>query len=493
MAEQFILALDQGTTSSRAIVFDRAGRVVATAQREFRQIYPRPGWVEHDPEEIWSSQHAVIGEVLDKAGAGPARVAAIGIANQRETTVLWDRATGRPLANAIVWQDRRTAGLCEQLRAAGCEPMVTGRTGLRLDPYFSGTKLRWLLDETPGARALAAAGRLAFGTIDSWLIWQLSGGAVHATDVSNASRTLLFNLRTRDWDDELLGLLEIPRGVLPEVRDSSGVLCRTADGIPVAGVAGDQQSALFGQGCHRPGLAKNTYGTGCFLLMNTGMEPVVSRHNLLATVAWRIGGATTYALEGSVFVAGALVQWLRDELGIIASAAEVEQVARTVPDSGGLVLVPAFTGLGAPHWDPRARGLAIGLTRGVNRAHFCRAALEAIAHQSADMLDAMAGDLGRPAAGLRVDGGATRNDLLMQLQADLAGVPVWRPANVESTAFGAAALAGLAVGFWAGPDELPLGGRGDAVFEPRLAPAEIARMRRAWRRAVARAGGWAED
>lgn len=491
MERRFVLSLDQGTTSSRAIVFNAAGQIVAGSQREFRQVYPQPGWVEHDPEEIWSSQHAVMGEALEGAGIGPAQVAAIGIANQRETTLLWDRESGRPVANAIVWQDRRTAPLCEQLREAGHEPTFVERTGLRLDPYFSGTKLRWLLDEVPGARARAMAGGLAFGTVDTWLMWRLSDGRVHATDASNASRTLLFNLRGGDWDDELLALLDIPRAVLPELRDSSGMFCESADGIPVAGVAGDQQAALFGQGCHRPGMAKNTYGTGCFLLMNTGPEVVASHHQLLSTVAWRIGGETSYALEGSVFVAGAVVQWLRDELGIIETAEEAERLARTVPDNGGLVLVPAFAGLGAPHWDPHARGLAIGLTRGVNRGHFCRAALEAIAQQSTDLLEAMAGDLGRPPVELRVDGGASRNDLLMQMQADLSGVPVLRPANVESTAFGAAALAGLAVGFWGSLEELPCGGGPEAVFRPGPGDAATEKARTEWRRAVERAKGWA--
>jgi len=492
MAERFVLSIDQGTTSSRAIVFDRGGQVVASSQREFRQIYPQPGWVEHDAEEIWSSQHAVMGDALERAGIGPGEVAAIGIANQRETTVLWERETGRPVANAIVWQDRRTAAICEKLRELGHEPMIKERTGLRLDPYFSGTKLRWLLDELPGVRERAEAGELAFGTVDSWLLWKLSGGEVHATDASNASRTLLFNLRTGDWDGDLLGLLEIPREVLPEVKDSSGLICESADGIPVAGVAGDQQAALFGQGCHRSGMAKNTYGTGCFLLMNTGADVVESENHLLSTVAWRIGGETTYALEGSVFVAGAVVQWLRDELGIIKNAEEVESLARSVPDNGGLVLVPAFTGLGAPHWDPHARGLAIGLTRGVNRGHFCRAALEAIAQQSTDLLEAMAGDLGRAPIELRVDGGATRNDLLMQMQADLSGVPVLRPANVESTAFGAAALAGLAVGFWDGIDALPSGGGSEMVFRPVAKKEDVEQARAEWQRAVERAKGWEE-
>jgi len=489
--KKFILSLDQGTTSSRSILFDPEGRVVASARKEFRQFYPKAGWVEHDAEEIWASQHETMRGVMDRAGVGPGAVAAVGIANQRETTVLWERKTGRPVARAIVWQDRRTAEFCEELRTAGHEERIAELTGLRLDPYFSATKLRWLLDHVPDARARAEGGELAFGTIDTWLIWKLTGGAVHATDASNASRTLLFNLETGDWDDELLETFGIPRAVLPEVRDSSGAFGETAEGIPIAGVAGDQQAALFGQGCFQTGMAKNTYGTGCFLLMNTGGEVVRSKHKLLSTVAWRIGGETTYALEGSVFVAGALVQWLRDELGLIQTAAEVEKLARSVPDNGGMVLVPAFTGLGAPHWDPHARGLAIGLTRGVNRAHFCRAALEAIAHQSADLLEAMAADLGRPPVEIRVDGGAAANDFLMQLQADISRLPVVRPANIESTAFGAAALTGLATGFWNSLDDLAGLTRIESTFRPRTDSEEISRLRRDWRRALSRSTRWA--
>jgi glycerol kinase len=494
-----VLALDQGTTSSRAIVFDESGSAVATAQRELQQIFPRPGWVEHDPREIWDSQLAVAREALARAGLAARDVAAIGITNQRETTVVWDRATGLPVANAIVWQDRRTAGACDRLKREGREPLFRDKTGLVLDPYFSGTKLAWILDHVPGARDAANAagtGRLAFGTVDSWLIWNLTGG-LHATDVTNASRTLLWDLHTGDWSDELLGLLDIPRGLLPAVRSSSEVYGETLPGllgvpIPIAGVAGDQQAALFGQACLTPGMVKNTYGTGCFLLMNTGDRPVRSGNELLTTPAWRIGGRTDYALEGSVFVAGAVVQWLRDGLGLIRSAAEVEALAASVPDSGGVVLVPAFTGLGAPHWDPYARGTLVGITRGTTAAHIARAALEGIAFQVCDVLAAMAADSGVPIAELRVDGGAAANDLLMQLQADLAGVPVVRPRVQETTALGAACLAGLAVGVWKDTGEIAARWQVDRRFEPQLDPAAAAGRRERWSRAVERAKGWEE-
>ena len=497
-----VLALDQGTTSSRAIVFDESGSAVAMAQREFQQIFPRPGWVEHDPREIWDSQLAVAREALARAGLAARDVAAIGITNQRETTVVWDRATGMPVANAIVWQDRRTAGACDRLKREGREPLFRDQTGLVLDPYFSGTKLAWILDHVPGARDAANAanaagtGRLAFGTVDSWLLWNLTGG-LHATDVTNASRTLLWDLHAGDWSDELLGLLDIPRGLLPAVRSSSEVYGETLPGllgvpIPIAGVAGDQQAALFGQACLAPGMVKNTYGTGCFLLMNTGDRPVRSGNELLTTPAWRIGGRTDYALEGSVFVAGAVVQWLRDGLGLIRSAAEVEALAASVPDSGGVVLVPAFTGLGAPHWDPYARGTLVGITRGTNAGHLARAALEGIAFQVCDVLAAMAADSGVPVAELRVDGGAAANDLLMQLQADLAGVPVVRPRVQETTALGAAYLAGLAVGVWKDTGEIAARWQVDHRFEPRLDPAAAAGRRELWSRAVERAKGWEE-
>src|SRR5437660_5866676 len=418
----FVLALDQGTTSSRAIVFDRDGSIRASAQQEFRQIFPQPGWVEHDPTDIWATQSGVMHEALAKPSGGARDIAAIGITNQRETTVVWERASGRPIANAIVWQDRRTASLCDELRAAGKGPMIAAKTGLVIDAYFSGTKLKWLLDHVPTARARAANGELAFGTIDSWLIWQLSDGRVHAADASNASRTMLFNIHTGDWDDELLRLLDIPREVLPFVVSSSGIAAETTlEGItvPVAGIAGDQQAALFGQACLDRGLAKNTYGTGCFLLLNTGNTAVASRNNLVTTVAWRREGQLTYALEGSVFIAGAVVQWLRDGLEIIRSASEIEALASSVPDNGGVYMVPAFAGLGAPHWDAYARGAIFGLTRGATGAHLARAALESIAFQSAEVLRAMEADASLRLSELRVDGGAAANDLLMQIQADL--------------------------------------------------------------------------
>jgi glycerol kinase len=490
-----ILALDQGTTSSRAIVFDHAGAAVAVAQKEFRQIYPRPGWVEHDPEEIWQSQREVAAEALARARLEARDIAAVGVTNQRETVVVWDRESGRPLGNAIVWQDRRTADDCARLRREGVEPLVAERTGLRLDPYFSGTKLRWILENVPGARAKAEAGKLLFGTIDTWLLWRLTGGAAHATDASNASRTLLFDLRRGDWDEELLRILGVPRAMLPEVRSSSEVFGRVADGLPgagapIAGMAGDQQAALFGQACFRPGMAKNTCGTGCFLLMHTGEEPVVSRNNLLTTVAWRVKGKTEYALEGSVFIGGAVVQWLRDELKLVRDARELDELASSVPDAGGLFLVPAFSGLGAPHWDPYARGVAVGITRGTNRAHFCRAALESIAFQSADLITCMERDAGIPLRELRVDGGASRSAPLLQIQADLLSAPVVRPRNVETTAMGAAYLAGLAVGFWADREEIARNWAADAIVRSSADPARIAARRAEWCRAVERAKGW---
>ena len=488
-----VLALDQGTTSSRAIVFDPSGAQVATAQKEFRQIFPQPGWVEHDPQEIWESQLAVAREALERAGLAARDLAALGITNQRETVVVWDRETGLPLTNAIVWQDRRTAGLCDRLKSEGREPLFRERTGLVLDPYFSGTKLAWILDNVPTVRE--SAGRLAFGTVDSWLIWNLTGGALHATDVTNASRTLLWDLHTGEWSDEILRILDIPREILPAVRSSSEVYAETLPGllgapVAIAGVAGDQQAALFGQACLRPGMVKNTYGTGCFLLMNTGGAPVASRHELLTTPAWRIGDSTTYALEGSVFVAGAVVQWLRDGLGLIRSAADVEALAASVPDSGGVVLVPAFTGLGAPHWDPYARGALVGITRGTTAGHLARAALEGIAFQVADVLAAMEADSGVPVAELRVDGGAAVNDLLMQLQADLARVPVVRPRVQETTALGAAYLAGLATGVWKDTNDIAAHWQVERTFEPALDRGRAADLRTRWSRAVERAKGW---
>jgi glycerol kinase len=442
-----ILALDQGTTSSRAIVFGHDGSILALAQQEFRQIFPQPGWVEHDANEIWQSQLETARAALAKAGLTAKDIAGIGITNQRETTVIWDRKTGEPIHNAIVWQDRRTAEFCDGLKSAGHEQLVQERAGLVIDAYFSGSKVRWLLDHVPGARDRAERGELAFGTIDSWLVWKLTGGARHIIDASNASRTMLYNLRG-DWDNELLQVLDIPRALLPEVRSSSEVYGETTlfgSPIQIAGIAGDQQAALFGQNCFERGLAKNTYGTGCFMLMNIGTEPQLSRHKLLTTVAWKLGSQTEYALEGSVFIGGAAVQWLRDGLGIIKTAADVEQLAATVPNSGGVYLVPAFAGLGAPYWDQYARGIIAGITRGTNAAHVARAALEGIAFQVADVLEVMKQDSGIPMNGLRVDGGASANNLLMQFQADILQVPVVRPKVIETTALGAAFLAGLAV------------------------------------------------
>jgi glycerol kinase len=490
---KYILALDQGTTSSRAILVDHGGAIKALAQKEFRQIFPQPGWVEHDPNEIWSTQIGVATEAIANAGLQTADIAAIGVTNQRETTVVWDRATGEPIANAIVWQDRRTAALCDQLRADGLAPLIQQKTGLVVDAYFSGSKVRWILDHVPGARQRAEAGELAFGTVDTWLLWKLTAGRCHITDPSNASRTMLFNLRTGGWDDELLGFLGVPRAVLPSVRGSSEVYAETAGvlaGIPLAGIAGDQQAALFGQVCAQPGMVKNTYGTGCFLLMNTGAEPMVSKNNLLTTVAWRIGGRTEYALEGSIFIAGAVVQWLRDGLGIIRSSAEVEALAARVPDTGGVYLVPAFAGLGAPHWDPYARGIIAGLTRGTTAAHIARAALEGIAHQVADVLSAMEADARIKLKELRVDGGAAANDLLLQFQADLLGVPVVRPRLAETTALGAAYLAGLAVGFWKEPGEIAAQWTADKKFLPAMTAGRREELRAGWAKALARARAW---
>ena len=493
-----ILALDQGTTSSRAIVFDRSGRALATAQQEFRQIFPQPGWVEHDAEEIFATQRDTAARALAAAALVPGQLAGIGITNQRETTVVWERASGKPIANAIVWQDRRTASACDALREAGHEPLFRNRTGLVLDAYFSGTKLAWLLDNVPGARARAERGELAFGTVDSWLTWKLSGGSAHVTDVSNASRTLLFNIHTLDWDEELLALLRVPRSVLPQVISSSGIAATTRvaglpDGTPISGMAGDQQAALFGQACHAPGLAKNTYGTGCFLLMNTGQKVPASANQLLSTVAWRRSGRTHYALEGSVFIAGAAVQWLRDGLGIIRNAADVEALAASVPDTGDVHFVPALSGLGAPHWDPHARGTIVGITRGTTRAHLARAALEAIAFQSADLLEAMQKGAATPLAELRVDGGASANALLMQFQADILGVPVVRPKVTETTALGAAYLAGLATGVWKDEAEIANLWEKDRVFEPRMSRDEAEARIVRWRRAVERSRRWASD
>ncbi|HEV8058471.1 MAG TPA: glycerol kinase GlpK [Gemmataceae bacterium] len=492
-----ILALDQGTTSSRAILFDRRGRIQAVCQQEFQQIFPKAGWVEHDAQEIWDSQKAVAQEVLKKGGLKAADVAAIGITNQRETTILWDRKTGLPIHNAIVWQDRRTASFCDSLKKAGHEELVQQKTGLVIDAYFSGSKLRWLLDNVAGARAKADRGELAFGTVDSWLIWKLTNGAVHVTDASNASRTMLFNIHTGLWDDELLRLVNVPRSVLPEVKSSSAVVGEsTADlfggPIKIAGDAGDQQAALFGQTCFAEGLAKNTYGTGCFMLMNVGDKAPVSRHKLLATVAWNVQGRTEYALEGSVFIGGAVVQWLRDGLGLVKSAADIESLAASVPDPGGVYIVPAFAGLGAPHWDQYARGTITGITRGTTAAHFARAGLESIAYQVADILDIMQNDASVHIRELRVDGGACANNLLMQFQADLLRVPVVRPKVTETTALGAAYLAGLAVGFWKNKDDLKANWEIDRTFEPKLSEDEVIHRRQRWREALRRARDWEE-
>jgi glycerol kinase len=490
---QYVLAIDQGTTSSRAILFDRAGSISGVAQKEFRQIFPQPGWVEHDPDEILASQFAMVNQVLREKSLQVKDIAAIGITNQRETTVVWDRSTGRPIANAIVWQDRRTASFCDELKASGKAERIQSKTGLVVDAYFSGTKLRWLLDNVPGARERADRGELAFGTIDSWLIWHLTGGQVHVTDPSNASRTLLFNLVTGDWDDELLQWFNIPRSVLPQIRSSSEIYGATDGssvpaGIPIAGIAGDQQAALFGQNCYSHGMAKNTYGTGCFMLMNVGSTPAVSKNRLLSTVAWKLGaaGKTEFALEGSVFIAGAVVQWLRDGLGIIESSSEIEALAGTVPDSDGVFLVPAFAGLGAPHWDPHARGTIAGITRGTTKAHLARAALDGIAYQVADVLEAMQLDSGIRVDQLRVDGGAASNNLLMQFQADILQAPVVRPKVIETTALGAAFLAGLAVGFWDDVEQISKIWQTDRVFEPMMTLDRVQALRAQWQQALSR-------
>jgi len=494
---RFVLALDQGTTSSRAILFDHEGAVVAVDQHEFPQHFPKPGWVEHDPDEIWESQLRAARGVLARAGAAASDVAAIGITNQRETALVWDRATGAAVHPAIVWQSRQTAPLCAELRARGLEDEVRRRTGLVIDAYFSATKIRFILDAIPDGQRRAERGELAFGTVDSWLVNRLTRGRVHATEYSNASRTMIFDIHRRDWDDLLLGELRLPRALLPEVRDSSGVI-GMADRewlgaeIPIAGMAGDQQAALFGQGCVAPGLAKNTYGTGCFLLMNTGERASASQSGLVTTIAWGIGGRVEYALEGSVFVTGSAVQWLRDGLGLIRNAAESETLARSVPDTGGVYLVPAFVGLGAPYWDERARGALVGLTRGTTREHVVRATLEAIAYQSRDVVECLRADSGLALPALRVDGGASRNDFLMQLQADLLGARVERPALLEVTAKGAAALAGLGVGFWRRPEEIPSAGE-LRVFEPGLDPDRREALYAGWKRAVERARDWVQE
>lgn len=492
---RFILALDQGTTSSRAILFDRSGSIVASAQREFAQHYPQPGWVEHDPLDIWQSQLAVAQEAMRKAGAQGRDIAAIGIANQRETTLLWDRQTGAPIGPAIVWQDRRTAAHCARLIEGGAQALIERKTGLRIDPYFSATKLAWLLDSAPGLGERARQGELAFGTTDSWLVWHLSGRRRHVTDISNAARTALFDIRACAWDDELLACFDIPRAVLPEVVPSSGTIAHTdtalfGAAIPITGVAGDQQAATFGQGCIEPGLVKNTYGTGLFMLMNTGAQPVASRHRLLTTIGWQLDGRLTYALEGAVFMGGAIVQWLRDGLGIIESAAQIGALAAQCASSDGVVLAPAFAGLGAPYWDPYARGTLLGMTRGTSRAHIARAALEAIALQTVDVLHAMEADAGIAVSELRADGGASQNDLLMQIQADLLDRPVVRPHVTETTALGAACLAGLGAGVWSGLDEITRAWPAARRFEPSMSASERDAHIERWHRAIDRARAW---
>ena len=499
--EPFIAALDQGTTSSRAILFNRAGEIVARAQHPFRQIYPQPGWVEHDPLDIWETEKRALKEAVDTAHIDPKAIFAIGVTNQRETTVLWDRKTSQPVYNAIVWQCRRTAGICDGLKARGLGETVAEKTGLLIDAYFSGTKIKWMLDNLPGVRARAERGDLLCGTVDSWLIWNLTGGQVHVTDYSNASRTMLFNIHTLGWDAELCREMGIPMGLLPRPMGNSERYGTVAEGIPgledlagipICGSAGDQPAALFGQGCFQPGQVKNTYGTGCFTLMNLGETPVRSKAGLVTSVAWNLGGETTYALEGSVFNAGSAIQWLRDELGLISSAPECDRLAESVPDSGGVLLVPAFTGLGAPYWDMYARGTVLGVTRGTTKAHLCRAVLDSIAFQVSDLASAMAADAGRPLTDLRVDGGASVSDILLQIQADILRLPVDRPAQVETTAFGAAALAGLSSGVWTDLNQLSALRRSQHVFHPQRNEASCRADLKRWSRAVERAKGWIE-
>ncbi len=492
---KYILAVDQGTTSSRAIIFDKSGTIISAAQKEITQIYPQPGWVEHDANEIWSTQAGVITEATTKAGLRGSDIAAIGITNQRETTVIWDRDTSKPVHNAVVWLDRRTADYCDELKNKGFSQTITDKTGLQIDAYFSATKIKWILDHVDGVRQRAEEGKLAFGTIDSWLIWNLTGGAKHITDVSNASRTMLYNIHKLEWDEEILDILNIPKNILPEVRASSEIYGNTNSGIldthiPIAGIAGDQQAALFGQLCTEKGMLKNTYGTGCFLVLNTGETPIESKNNLLTTIAWKIGDKVEYALEGSIFIGGAVVQWLRDGLEIIKSSTEVEELAKKVEDNGGVYLIPAFAGLGAPHWDQYARGTIIGLTRGSNSGHIARAALESIAFQTTDVLKAMEADSGIEIRELRVDGGATINDTLMQFQADIANIPIARPKILETTALGAAYLAGLAVGYWQGLDELQNQWQVDKKFLPEMAAEKVDDLTNNWNKALGRAKKW---
>ena len=493
--EKFILSLDQGTTSSRALLFDKGGNIRSVAQKEFQQIFPKPGWVEHDPNEIWSSQVAVAAEAMSKLGINGTYVAGIGITNQRETTIVWDKRTGEPIYNAIVWQDRRTSGYCDELKDRGLAEKIREKTGLVIDAYFSGTKIKWILDNVKGAREKAERGELAFGTVDSWLVWKLTQGRTHITDVTNASRTMLYNINTLEWDQEMLDLMNIPKSMMPQVKSSSEVYDHTnttffASKVPIAGIAGDQQAALFGQMCVEKGMVKNTYGTGCFILMNTGEKPFISKNNLVTTIAWQIEGKTYYALEGSIFIGGAVVQWLRDGLSIIKSSSDVEALARQVEDSGDLYLVPSFTGMGAPHWDQYARGLMVGISRGTTRAHIARAALEGIAYQSMDVINVMEKDTGIQQKSLRVDGGASANNLLMQFQADIINITVERPKIIETTALGAAYLAGLATKFWENLDEVKQQWQLDKSFEPRLAEEETRIRKEKWADAVERAKSW---
>lgn len=489
--KQYILALDQGTSSSRAIVFDHKGNVLSVSQKEFTQIFPKPGWVEHNPKEIWSSQASVIAEAITSIGINGKDIAAIGITNQRETTIVWDAETGEPVCNAIVWQDRRTSEYCDSLKSRGLTEDIRQKTGLIIDAYFSATKIRWILDNVPGAKERAEQGGLRFGTVDSWLIWMLTRGTVHVTDVSNASRTMLFNINTLQWDESLLGLFGIPASMMPEVRSSSEIYGYTkttifAHEVPIAGIAGDQQAALFGQMCTEPGAVKNTYGTGCFLLMNTGDRPILSSHNLLSTVAWKIGDKVNYALEGSIFVGGSVVQWLRDGLGVIRSSSEVEELAASVEDTGGVYFVPALTGLGAPYWDAYAKGTVTGITRGTTAAHIARAALEGIAFQTMDIVDAMQKDSGIDLKELKVDGGASRNNLMMQFQADILGTKVIRPKITETTALGAACLAGLAVGYWADIDEIKHQWSEERTFSPQASESAVSAAKHGWADAINR-------
>lgn len=493
--DKYILAIDQGTTSSRAIIFNHSGKISGLAQEEFTQIFPNPGWVEHDPIEIWDSQVKVIKDAIQNAGISSKMLAAIGITNQRETAVVWDRQTGKPVCNAIVWQDRRTAGFCDHLKAEGHEDKIRQKTGLVIDAYFSASKWKWILENVPGVMDRAKRGELALGTIDSWLIWNLTGGEVHVTDVTNASRTMLFNIQSLSWDPELLDLFGIPENMLPEVKSSSEVYGNTAEGIlseslPIAGIAGDQQAATFGQMCLSPGSVKNTYGTGCFILCNTGEQPVLSRNKLVTTIAWQLDGKTTYALEGSIFIGGAVVQWLRDGLGIIDKSEDVEKLAAEVEDNGGVYFVPAFTGLGAPHWDPYARGMIAGLTRGSSAGHIARAALESIAYQVNDVMSAMEDDAGITIEELKVDGGAVVNDLLMQFQANLLGIPVIRPETIETTALGAAYLAGLAVQYWSGLEEIKKQWAMDRTFTSNISQESQQDLKAGWQRAISHAANW---